>query len=76
MKGSSDRKGLSSTLVRASDSTGTHLAHWPPPQRAMERGKESKPALVTQTAIEPAKRARPRGWRLARAMFSDVADDD
>ncbi|MCK1653840.1 hypothetical protein IVA88_20690 [Bradyrhizobium sp. 149] len=76
MKGSSDRKGLSSTFVHASETTGTHLAHWPPPQRAMERGKESKPVLATQTTGEPAKRARPRGWRLKRAMFSDVADDD
>jgi hypothetical protein len=76
MKGSSDRKGLSSTLVRASETTGTHLAHWPPPQRAMERGRESKPVLVTQAAGEPAKRARSRGWRLTRAMVSDVADDD
>jgi hypothetical protein len=76
MKGSSDRKGLSSTFVRASETTGTHLAHWPPPQRAMERGKESKPVLVTQAADEPAKRARPRGWRLNRALFSEVADDD
>ena len=76
MKGSSDRKGLSSTIAHASETTGTHLAHWPPPLRAMERGKESKPVLVTQTAAEPAKRARPRGWRLARAMFSEVADDD
>lgn len=76
MKGSSDRKGLSSTFVRASETTGTHLAHWPPPQRSMERGKESKPVLVTQAAGEPAKRARGRGWRLTRALFSDVADDD
>lgn len=76
MKGSSDRKGLSSTLTRASQTSGSHLAHWPPPLRAMERGKESKPVLVTQSAGEPTKRARPRGWRLTRAMFSEVADDD
>jgi len=76
MKGSSDPKGLSSMHVRASETTGTHLAHWPPPQRAMERGKETKPVLVTQSEGEPAKRARPRGWRLTRAMFSEVADDD
>jgi hypothetical protein len=76
MKGSSDRKGPSSTFVRASETTGTHLAHWPPPQRSMERGKESKPVLVTQAAGEPAKRARSRGWRLTRALFSEVDDDD
>ena len=74
MKSSSDRRGPPS--MRASETTGTHLAHWPPPQRAMERGKASKPPLITQAGDEPAKRARPRGWRLNRAMFSEVADDD
>ncbi|MCP3383272.1 MULTISPECIES: hypothetical protein [unclassified Bradyrhizobium] len=76
MKATSDRKGLPTTYLLASESTGTRLAHWPPPQRAMERGKESKPVLMTQAKGEPAKRARPRGWRLSRAMFSEVADDD
>jgi hypothetical protein len=75
MKGSSDRKGLPSTYLLASETTGTHLAHWPPPQRSMERGKESKPVLITQAAGEPAKRARPRGWRLTRAMLSDGDDE-
>ena len=72
MKASSDRKGLSSMCLHASETTGTHLAHWPPPHRA----KESKPVLIADSAGEPAKRARPRGWRLTRAMFSEVADDD
>ncbi len=77
MKATSDRKGLPPKYLLASETSGTHLAHWPPPQRAMERGKESKPVLlVAQAAGEPAKRARPRGWRLTRAMFSEVADDD
>jgi hypothetical protein len=76
MKGSSDRKGLPPKYLLASETTGTHLAHWPPPQRSMERGKESKPVLVTQAAGEPAKRARSRGWRLTRAMLSENADDD
>ena len=71
-----DRKGLPPKYLLASETTGTHLAQWPPPQRAMERGKESKPVLVTQTAGEQVKRARPRGWRLKRALFSEVADDD
>ena len=72
MKGSSDRKGLSSTFPRASETTGTHLAHWPPPQR----GKESKPVFVKHAAGEPAKRAKPRGWRLTRAIFSEFSDDE
>ena len=68
MTSSSDRKGLGSG--------GSHLAHWPPPIHAMERGKQSKPNLISQPSGEQTKRARPRGWRLARAMFSEVADDD
>jgi len=76
MKDSSDRKRPPPVYLHASETTGTHLSHWPPPLRAKERGKESKPVLVSQTASEPAKRAGPRGWRLQRAMFSEVADDD
>lgn len=76
MKATPDRKGLSPTYLLASETTGTRLAHWPPPQRRLDRGKDSKPVLVTQAAGEPAKRARPRGWRLTRAMFSEVAADD
>lgn len=76
MKATSDRKGLPPTYLLASETTGTHLAHWPPPQRSLDRGKESKPVLLTQATGEPAKRARSRGWRLTRAMFSEVADDD
>ncbi|QQO31026.1 hypothetical protein JJC00_20405 [Bradyrhizobium diazoefficiens] len=76
MKATSDRKGLPPTYLLASETSGTRLAHWPPPQRSLDRGKESKPVLLTQAAGEPAKRARSRGWRLTRAMFSEVADDD
>lgn len=42
MKATSDRKAMSSLHLRASETSGTHLAHWPPPQR----GKESKPVFV------------------------------
>lgn len=76
MKATSDRKGLPPTYLLASETTGTRLAHWPPPQRSLDRGKQSKPVLLAQAIGEPAKRARSRGWRLTRAMFSDVADDD
>lgn len=72
MKGSAGRKGLSSRHVHASETSGTHLAHWPPPLR----GKESKPVFVKHAAGEPAKRAKPRGWRLTRAIFSEFSDDD
>ncbi|MCP3370797.1 hypothetical protein [Bradyrhizobium cajani] len=72
MKGSSGRKGLSSISVRASETSGTHLAHWPPPLR----GKENKPLFIKHPEGEPAKRAKPRGWRLTRAIFSEFADDE
>ncbi|XUJ34160.1 hypothetical protein ACQ5SK_44150 [Bradyrhizobium japonicum] len=72
MKSSSGRKGLSSMYAHASETTGTHLAHRPPPQR----GKESKPVFVKHAAGEPAKRAKPRGWRLTRAIFSEFSDDE
>jgi hypothetical protein len=68
MKGSSDRKGLSALY---GEDTGSRLAHWPPPQR----GKESKPVFVKHPQGEPAKRAKPRGWRLTRAIFSEFSDD-
>ena len=72
MNDSSDRRGLSSIYVRAGETTATRLAHWPPPQR----GKESKPVFVKHQAGEPVKRAKPRGWRLTRAIFSEFADDE
>ncbi|MBR0690000.1 hypothetical protein JQ612_18930 [Bradyrhizobium manausense] len=72
MKATSDRKGHSLTYMRASETSGTHLAHWPPPQR----GKESKPVFIKHAANEPAKRAKPRGWRLTRAIFAEFADDE
>lgn len=72
MKATSDRKGLPPTYLHASETTGTHLAHWPPPQR----GKESKPVLVKHVQGEPVKRAKPRGWRLTRAIFSEFSDDE
>jgi hypothetical protein len=72
MKDSPDRRGLSSIHVHANETNGTHLAHWPPPQR----GKESKPVLVRHQAGEPVKRANPRGWRLTRAIFSEFSDDE
>lgn len=72
MKGSADRKGPSSMYVHASETSGMHLAHWPPPLR----GKESKPVFVKHAAGEPAKRAKPRGWRLTRAIFSEFSDDE
>ncbi len=59
--------------VRASETTGTHLAHWPPPRHDRE-----VPAMLKVKQVEagPAKRTKSRGWRLTRAMFSEFADDN
>ena len=70
-KSTGDR-GLASLHVRASETTGTHLAHWPPPMRA----DESKPVLARHQPGEPVRRAKLRGWRLTRAIFSEFADDE
>jgi len=65
-------RGLSSLHVRASETEGTHLAHWPPPLR----GHESKPVIMKHQPGETVQRAKPRGWRLTRAIFSEFADDE
>jgi hypothetical protein len=65
-------KGLSSLYVRASETTGTHLAHWPPPRYE----RETTPMRVKHQSGEPVKRAKPRGWRLTRAVFSEFSDDE
>ncbi len=76
MKNSRNRSRFPSSSaflhVRASETAGTHLAHWPPPLRA----KENKPVLTKHQPNEPVKRAKPRGWRLTRAIFSEFADDE
>jgi hypothetical protein len=70
--GSRDSRGLSSLYIRASETTGTHLAHWPPPRY----DRAAPQVRVKHEAGEPIKRAKPRGWRLTRAFFSEFADDE
>lgn len=70
---SPDPKGIAFMHVRASDTAGTHLAHWPPPRHDREAPAMLK---VKHEEAEPVKRAKPRGWRLMRAMFSEFADDN
>ncbi|MBV9984596.1 MAG: hypothetical protein JO365_32160 [Bradyrhizobium sp.] len=69
---SRDSRGFSSLYVRASETAGTHLAHWPPPRYE----REATPMRIKHDAGEPAKRAKPRGWRLTRAFFSEFADEE
>jgi len=70
---SPDPKTVSFMHVRPSETAGTHLAHWPPPRQERE-----SPAMlkVKHPSPEPVKRAKPRGWRLTRAMFSEFSDDE
>jgi hypothetical protein len=59
--------------VRPSETAGTHLAHWPPPRHEREAPAMHK---VKHPSAEPVKRAKPRGWRLTRAMFSEFSDEE
>ena len=70
---SPDPKGTSFLHVRQSETSGTHLAHWPPPHHEREAPAMNK---VKHPSPEPIKRAKARGWRLTRAMFSEFADDE
>jgi hypothetical protein len=70
---SPDPKGTSFMHVRPSEAAGTHLAHWPPPRLEREAPAMLK---VKHPSTEPVKRAKARGWRLTRAMFSEFSDDE
>ena len=45
----------------------TKLAHWPPPFRS----GQTQPKIIRYEASEKPKLAKPRGWRLTRALFSE-----
>ena len=73
MKGSSDRKGLSSMSVRASETTGTHLAHWPPPQR----GKESKPVFMKRAGADhEGRKSAERDRHVCQPKAGDYPEDE
>ncbi len=69
---SPDPKGVSFMSARPSDTTGSHLAHWPPPHHDRETPSVLK---VKHPEPETVKRAKSRGWRLTRATFSEFSDD-
>lgn len=68
-----DTGGLRSprATLRPAERGRSRLANWPPPYRATE----SKPVIMKHQPGEAPKRAKPRGWRLTRALFSEFADD-
>ncbi|WP_315811057.1 MULTISPECIES: hypothetical protein [unclassified Bradyrhizobium] len=66
-----DPKGTS-PLSLSHPTSGSHLAHWPPPALS----SELKPMPIKHRANEPVKHATRRGWRLTRAMFAEFQDDE
>jgi hypothetical protein len=65
-------RGHASARLHASETGGSHLAHWPPPQR----GREVKPVQVKHPhqPSEPDPHAKPHGLGLTRSAFKD--DDE
>lgn len=61
------------TLSRArpGKTRGSRLANWPPTFRA----KTSRPILMKHAPGETSKVAKPRGWRMTRAVFSEFSED-
>ena len=62
-------RGHASSHLPASETAGSHLAHWPPPQR----GREVKPAQVKHPHQpgEPVPHAKSHGLGLTRSAFKD-----
>jgi hypothetical protein len=65
-------RGLAPPHPQARDTGGSHLAHWPPPQRGQEvRHAPAQHHLPN----EPDQHAKPHGLSLTRSAFKDEADD-
>jgi hypothetical protein len=62
---------LSGASTRSLAQTSSRLAHWPPPFRSTA----AKPKIVRHAPDEKPQRAKPRGWRLTRAMFSEFEEE-
>ena len=71
-KKSPDPKVIGLIYVPPSETRGTHLAHWPPPRFE----HETSPIMMKHAKSEPANRAKPHGWKLTRAIFSEFADEE
>jgi hypothetical protein len=57
--------------TRPYETAQTRLAHWPPPFRSVH----AKPVIIKHPRGEVPKRAKPRGWRITRAMFSEFEEE-
>ena len=62
---------ISSAQTHSLEQTPSRLAHWPPPFRSTA----SKPKIIRHKPDEKPQRAKPRGWRLTRAMFSEFEEE-
>ena len=69
---SPDPKGVAFMYVPPGETKGMHLADWPPPRFE----HDVKPIIAKHAPTESAHRAKPRGWRLTRAMFAEFDDED
>jgi hypothetical protein len=69
MADAQDRRGGSRSFFAPSQTRPerTKLAHWPPPFRS----GQTQPKIIRHEVNEKPKLAKPRGGRLARALFSE-----
>lgn len=66
-----NRSDIAPVETRSLESGQTRLAHWPPPYRSVQ----VKPIIIKHPPGEVPKRAKPRGWRITRAMFSEFEEE-
>jgi hypothetical protein len=62
---------FSAAPTRSLEQRPSRLAHWPPPFR----GTAAKPKIIRHKPDEKPQRAKLRGWRLTRAMFSEFEEE-
>ena len=64
-------RGLASLHLPAGETGGSHLAHWPPPQR----GQEVRHGPAKHLPVEPEQHAKPLGSSLTRSAFKGESDE-
>lgn len=62
---------FSTAPTRSLEQRPSRLAHWPPPFRSTA----AKPKINRHKPDEKPQRAKLRGWRLTRAMFSEFEEE-
>jgi hypothetical protein len=64
-------RGPASLHLPAGETGGSHLAHWPPPQR----GQEVRHGPAKHLPVEPEQHAKPHGSSLTRSAFKGDSDE-